>query len=391
MEVKPLDTFPTKRLSRGHAVLRRDVPSPSPWRRSREGRGTNGGWVALQDLGPFPGETTGQPSKFPGDGVDLDAEERAQVDRVFEETAGGNPYVVLSVARTADAKEIKRAYHRLSKEFHPDRYYRRNLGPYKEKLEILFGRLAEAYRVLSNPDTRRELDLAQEEAGSVPEARMTLATREVNFVPGAGRLRLQPVPVQSAMLPRKQDKAPPPFIARFQKQMAEKLVKARGEFESGMKAFESQQFGPAAAHFQLASTLDDRNERAKEMFKRAQDADRNSRAEEFYRQAKTSMAQEAHKEAAQWFQKAIDCRPTRGKYYNEFGKLIWQHTVQQRAAIDLLRRAVEVEPARLEFVMDLARSYEEVGMPSNAVRAFERVLQLDARNAEAAKALKRLR
>jgi Tfp pilus assembly protein PilF len=56
-----------------------------------------------------------------------------------------------------------------------------------------------------------------------------------------------------------------------------------------------------------------------------------------------------------------------------------------------LRKAVEFEPRNVEYTLDLARAYEELGMPSNAIRAFERVLHLDSKKSEAAKALKRLK
>ena len=90
-------------------------------------------------------------------------------------------------------------------------------------------------------------------------------------------------------------------------------------------------------------------------------------------------------------QQAVDCKPTKGKYYNEFGKLVSTHTLQQRVGLELLRKAVEFEPRNVEYTLDLARAYEELGMPSNAIRAFERVLHLDSMKSEAAKALKRLK
>ncbi|MCK6530539.1 MAG: DnaJ domain-containing protein [Polyangiaceae bacterium] len=331
------------------------------------------------------------PAADDGAGGDLSPEERADVDAAYEGIERKSAYAVLGVPRDADVKDIKKAYYALSKEFHPDKYYRRDLGVYKERLEQVFGRVTESYRLLSDADARRAYDEKTFGAPAGDAVRPSLATREVDFVPSRGRGRAAAPANPAAVLAPKVAKAPPAFIARFQKQVAERIHKAKGEFESGMRAFEQQQYGVAAGHFQLAMTLDERNERAKEMFRKAQDADRNSRAEEFFRQARTFLTQEAYKEAASWMQKAVDCRPSRGKYYNELGKLIWQHTVQQHAAIDLLRRAVEVEGGRMEYVLDLARAYEEVGMPSNAVRAFERVAQLDPRNAEAAKALKRLR
>ena len=150
-------------------------------------------------------------------------------------------------------------------------------------------------------------------------------------------------------------------------------------------------FAEAATHFQMAMTMDPRNKRAKIMFKRAQATSRNTRAEEHYNVAQQALLSEDMKRAAESMQKAVDCKPTKGKYYNEFGKLISEHTLQQRVGLELLRKAVELEPRNVEYTMDLAKAYEELGMPSNAVRAYERVLHLDSKRSVAAKALKRLR
>lgn len=127
------------------------------------------------------------------------------------------------------------------------------------------------------------------------------------------------------------------------------------------------------------------------MFKKAQEQGRNTRAEAAWRQGREALESEQFSVAAQHFKTAIDCQPTRGKYYNSFGKVVWEHTMRQRTAIELLRTAVEKEPDNLEYVIDLAKAYESVGMPSNALRAFERAAQLSPNNPDVKKALKRLR
>jgi len=59
-------------------------------------------------------------------------------------------YEVLGVAKTADAKEIKKAYRKLALEFHPDR------NPDDKAAEASFKEAAEAYEVLSN-DEKKDL------------------------------------------------------------------------------------------------------------------------------------------------------------------------------------------------------------------------------------------
>lgn len=65
-------------------------------------------------------------------------------------------YDVLGVPKTADAKELKRAYRKLVKEFHPD--VAKKKGPSAAKA---FEEITAAWSVLSDADKRRDYDAAQ--------------------------------------------------------------------------------------------------------------------------------------------------------------------------------------------------------------------------------------
>ena len=58
-------------------------------------------------------------------------------------------YQILGVSRNADDKEIKRAYHKLAKQYHPD------TNPDNEEAERKFKEVNEAYEVLSDPQKKR--------------------------------------------------------------------------------------------------------------------------------------------------------------------------------------------------------------------------------------------
>ena len=61
-------------------------------------------------------------------------------------------YEVLGIGRNADAKEIKKAYRKLAKKYHPD------MNPGDAEAEKKFKEASEAYAVLSDPEKRRQYD-----------------------------------------------------------------------------------------------------------------------------------------------------------------------------------------------------------------------------------------
>lgn len=63
-------------------------------------------------------------------------------------------YDALSIVRTADADEVKKAFRKLSLKYHPDRA----VGMSRAEAEVLFSKVAEAYDVLSNPAKRAIYD-----------------------------------------------------------------------------------------------------------------------------------------------------------------------------------------------------------------------------------------
>ncbi|HUK36727.1 MAG TPA: J domain-containing protein [Vicinamibacterales bacterium] len=73
-------------------------------------------------------------------------------------------YIVLGLERGASAGDIKRAYKRLARRFHPD------INPGDRMAAAQFRQIAEAYETLSDPDRRRRYDLSGHQPASDPVA-----------------------------------------------------------------------------------------------------------------------------------------------------------------------------------------------------------------------------
>jgi len=69
-----------------------------------------------------------------------------------DKTGRRDPWALLGVAQGSDAQTLKRAYFKLSKDIHPDRFYGRQLGSFAVRLSTVFEAVSRAYERLTNPE-----------------------------------------------------------------------------------------------------------------------------------------------------------------------------------------------------------------------------------------------
>jgi len=107
---------------------------------------------------------------FPEDLLDLDVplgdRKRREVICIHDHLDDLDHFEFFGVGRDADRGEIKRAYFKLSKRFHPDKHFRKELGPYNDMLERIFQQITKAHRILSDPKRRQTYEASLEDAGS---------------------------------------------------------------------------------------------------------------------------------------------------------------------------------------------------------------------------------
>jgi hypothetical protein len=117
--------------------------------RVASGTGSPGMNLDLKLLDPSPDELQAL-----SETNELDDPTRRRILAMERLVAQRDPWALLGVPHGADATTLKRAYFRLSKDIHPDRFYVRRLGSFSQRLATVFEAVSRAYDRLTNPDDK---------------------------------------------------------------------------------------------------------------------------------------------------------------------------------------------------------------------------------------------
>jgi hypothetical protein len=135
-----------------------DAGKPTPERISRPSATPSRGIVRTKPAPPDAPRQLYDPTELEEVGVDLDDDRRREILDTFYRLDHLDHYQLFGLERDADKKDIREAYFRLSKLFHPDTLYGKRLGSYKVKMEAVFRRLTDAYEVLGKAKKRERYD-----------------------------------------------------------------------------------------------------------------------------------------------------------------------------------------------------------------------------------------
>ncbi|MDP2340340.1 MAG: DnaJ domain-containing protein [Deltaproteobacteria bacterium] len=178
------------------------------------------------------------------DGKDLTEEQKKRILLFEMNLDEWNHYTLLGIKRSASGADIKGGYFKSSKEFHPDAFFRKDLGKYAERVDRIFRAMKAAYDVISKPLMRagydetlvgeltpeelNELELIADEKKREVEYKARLARADENRK--KQRLRWNPV--------------------------AQRLAKARELFRLAEESRKAGKLEEAANHARLACSYD---------------------------------------------------------------------------------------------------------------------------------------
>jgi len=356
---------------------------------------------------------------------DLSAQEIQDLNALARALDEATYYDVLNVQDDATEAQLKRAFYDLSRRYHPDRFYRREVADQAETIERVFTGITTAYEVLRDPLDRQRYDrevvakvrrrqkVKKKRVGTrVEEVKPDqIPEHEIKFAVPEGREKRReedpdPDETEEEALDedgevsekpkkkkrrKKKKKGPPGPADVLRDRLIAQLSRAKRYYEQGREDMDAGQWLKASGSLYLAVKFDPRNPEYRELHQEAQRRANQTRASQFIALAENAESYRNIREAVANYQKAVECEPEEGLAFYRLAELQRAFEEDPRGALRNYRRAVEKEPGSIRYRMALGNMYAELNMKNNAVREFEAVLRIDPKHADAKQGLKRAR
>jgi len=313
--------------------------------------------------------------------LDITPELQAQILE-FSASLDKPYFELLDVPRDADAKQIKRAYFSLSKVYHPDRYFRANLGDYTVRLEQIFRKLVEAYELLSDPNTRAEIERTM---GAMPEPEPE-PIAEASEADAAPERKLPPRKLtkrQTLERLRRHFRLPPQILA-------ERKLKASHFFDAAMVAAKRERWQEAAPSLRLAIAFDPWNDEYRKSFSNILSRNYEQRAIKLLDEADGPVDPGDKSEALRLLEEVLIHRPADPEVNSRAAMLALDLHEMERA-MEYAEAACELCPESAENCITLARVLRADGRREKAKTVLTEAARLDPENEEVQAELQKLR
>jgi curved DNA-binding protein CbpA len=378
---------------------------------------------------------------------DLDRERKKLILDRFHALDQLTHYSILEVAEDASKEEIKEAYYLRVGVFHPDRYFGKDLGSFKPKLERVFGALTKAYDTLTRRRSREEYDrylAARRRTAplrpSLPPTRLTPAPGPMHGIPPAASAAPAAPPPSASEAPRVPTPAPlssgaagpPSDPEAARRALARKLRGSRPSIppppkapsvdsaavteavtedlkaryakrleESGAarldryrklaeEALQAGHFPSAVNALKVALSVAPGDPELTELLARTQEQADIAHADQFLEQARYEEKDGRLASAAQAYERAARGKKS-ASLYDRAAVCLIEAGTEPRKAIELARKAVDLEANRGQYRLTLARAYHLANLPASASSEIRRAAELAPDSDEIKTWLKRLR
>ena len=337
--------------------------------------------------------------------LELDLEVQRRILQ-FEASLTLPYHELLGVERGAPPKAVKRAYFKLSKEFHPDRYFRREIGGYTARLERIFKKVLEAHEMLSDPELCQVENQAAAEAvedapkpptdaAEVPPSAGTASSATASAKPAAGTAKAKPAPAaKPAAQPRALSK-----LERLRQRMPfkidpkailERRAKADEIFRSAVLSQRAGRLQEAESNIRIAISFDPNRAEFKEALGSLKIEAAGDRAAKLLASPSDRMSDGELRDALRLLEDVLIYRP-HDPQLNERATQVCVRLGKFDDALEYAETLIEGSPDVAANHALLGTILKNKGETEEAKKAFETALKYDSENVEAKRTLAALR
>jgi curved DNA-binding protein CbpA len=303
--------------------------------------------------------------------VDLDEDEKKRIIFFHEHLSKWTHYELLQVKRRDDAKTIKRAYFARSKEWHPDRFRRGDLGSFKKMIDDIFKQVQVAHGVLSNEKERETYD------------------EDHVFMAGdddlAEMLKVQKKKERDAR--REQERKD---RRRRRNPVLKRMERAKQLFAEAGEAQERGELLEALRLAQTAAAFDERDD-YQALVDQLKIAAGELRVGPYLKRGLARENLTNWGEAVEAFGEAVRIAPENGQARVRLAFNMMMSRRDPNEAIPHAQKAIQLCPDDPEAHFVLGLCYERAGMEKAAVRELNRAVELKPNYKEAKKRLRELK
>lgn len=303
--------------------------------------------------------------------VDLEPDRQNEILELDAKVASANLFEMLGVAAGASVEDVRTAFRELSRKFHPDRYFGKNLGTFRPRLDRIFKKLVEANQTLSDTERRK----AYLEANPFVRAAIK-ASGNSGVVE-----RVEPKTHEE----KQRDEERRARLARHPYLM--KANKVQDAVTRAKEAIAKKEFSQAFTHLNLASQADPQNNEVKTLLAEVRRQNDVQRAEGNFKHGNEALDRGDEALAIQAYKTAASAGHGHAAY--KVSILLEKNGADSREAISFAQKAVDADPKKVEYRVLAGRLLDEAGMKALAKKHFEEALKLEPEHPEVKKHVKK--
>ncbi len=304
--------------------------------------------------------------------VDLPPERKKEILDLERGLDRLDPFELLGLRPGATPEEAKKAWYDASRRYHPDRYFGKNVGSFRARIDRVYKRLTDAYNTLSDPQKRAAYLAAHPELASV-------STPQPDASEASERMPEDP----KRAAERRERFARHPYLAK-RGRVNELITRARAHIEEGSP-------GLAYTDLHLASQIDPANKDVQQLLSEARRKHEAARRAEALAKGEEAERKGDLRQALEHYRIAVSIDPQHSQAAYKTAATLSQLGQDAAEVRSLAQRAVDLDPRNVDALVLLGTVLLDAGMKKAAKKHCDDALALRPEHPGAKKLIKKLR